>query len=167
MFEWSTLWLILHILAIVVGFGPTFVFGLVASAIQKEPQHAVFGTGVMHLIESRLVIPALTLAPLFGAALIITRRYEFWESTWLLIASPLFLIAWTIGVFVNRPLSARMRAKLQEMMAGKAGPETVEELQAMGRRAQLLGTLMAVLMLTVLVLMVWRPGSCFVGQTGC
>ncbi len=167
MFEWSTLWLILHILAIIIGFGPTFTFGLVAGAIRKEPQNAVFGTKILHLVESRLVIPALTVAPLFGAALIITKRYEFWESTWLLIASPAFAVAWTIGVFFNRPLGNRMRAKLEDMVAGRAGPETVTELESLGKRAQMLGMVMALLMLTILVLMVWRPGSCFVGQAGC
>ena len=165
--EWSQVWLVLHILAVIVGFGPTFVFGLIGASIQKEPQHALFGAKVSHLIESRLVIPALTLAPLFGAALIVTRRYEFWESTWLLVATPLFTTAWIIGIFVNRPIGNRIRGKLEDLSAGRGGPEAFGELQALGKRAQVLGIVMAVLMLTVLVLMVSRPGSCFVGQPGC
>lgn len=165
--EWFQLWLILHILAVIVGFGPTFVFALVGASIRREPQHALFGANLNHLIESRLVIPGLTLAPLFGAALIITRRYEFWESTWLLVAVPLFTVAWIIGIFINRPLSERIRTKLRDLTEGRAGPEAVAELQAMGKRAQALGVVMAVAMLAVLVLMVWRPGACFVGQVGC
>ncbi len=166
-FQWSTFWLILHIAAIIVGFGPTFVFALVASSMQKEPQHALFGARIMHLIESRLVIPALTLAPLFGAALIITKRYEFWRSTWLLIAVPIFIVVWTIGVFFNRPLGHRIRATLEEITAGRGGPQSLADLQAMGKRAQLLGIVIMSGMATILVLMVWRPGACFVGQSGC
>ncbi|MEX2457365.1 MAG: DUF2269 family protein [Actinomycetota bacterium] len=167
MFEWSTLWLILHILAVIVAWGPTFVFGIIGAAIQKDPQHALFGVRLSNTIEKRLVIPAFTLAPLFGAALIFTRRYEFWKSTWLLAATGLFLVAYTIGVGPSRINGHRIQEKLEGMMEGKGGPETIAEVQAMGKRSQMLGIAMAVLTLGVLVLMIWKPGSCFVGQTNC
>ena len=166
-FQWSTLWLILHIAAIIVGFGPTFVFALVATSMQKEPQHALFGARLLHLIETRLVIPALTLAPLFGAALIITKRYEFWKSLWLLIAVPIFIGVWSIGVFVARPLGNRIQATLEEISAGRGGPESMQELEGLGKRSQLFGMLMMSGMAAILVLMIWRPGACFVGQPGC
>lgn len=167
MFEWSTLWLFLHILAVIAAFGPTFVFGIIGAAIQKEPQHALFGVKLNNAIEKRLVIPAFTLAPLFGAALIITKRYEFWKSTWLLIATGMFIVAYSIGVGPSRINGHRIQEKLEAMMEGKAGPETIAEVQAMGKRSQMLGIVMLVLTLGVLLMMVWKPGSCFVGQTGC
>jgi predicted integral membrane protein DUF2269 len=155
--DWSTVWLFLHILAVIAAFGSSFVFGIIGSAIQKEPQHALFGVKLNNAIEKRLVIPGFTLAPLFGIALIISKGYNFFETTWLLIASGLFLIAYTIGVGPSRINGHRIQEKLEAMMEGKAGPETIAEVQAMGKRAQMMGIVMSVLTLGVLVLMVWKP----------
>ncbi len=168
MSTWSKIWLFLHILSIIVAFGPTPVFGIIAAGIQKEPQFASFGVKINNMIESRLVLPAFTLAPLFGAALIFTRRYEFWKTTWLLIAVAVFIVAWSIGVFVNRPIGHKIKEKLDAMMAGTAGPETAAELQGLGKRARMFGMILSLLFLVVLALMIWKPGtSCFVGQLTC
>jgi hypothetical protein len=35
-FRWFHLWLILHILAVIAAFGPTFAFGLIAALGQKN-----------------------------------------------------------------------------------------------------------------------------------
>jgi uncharacterized membrane protein len=167
MATWTKVWLILHILSIIIAFGPTPVFGIIAAAIQKEPQYALFGVKINNAIESKLVLPAFTLAPLFGVLLIFSGHHDFWKSTWLLISVPVFAVAWSIGFFVNRPIGHKLKEKLEAMMAGTAGPETMVELQALGKRAQMFGIILSVLFLVVLVLMIWKPGLCSVGQTSC
>ena len=57
---WSlfTLLLILHILAVIVAFGPTFAFPLMGGMIAKNPQWALPLTQAMEKIETRITLPS-------------------------------------------------------------------------------------------------------------
>ncbi|MCA1727157.1 MAG: DUF2269 domain-containing protein [Actinobacteria bacterium] len=156
-FEWSTLWLILHILSAIIGFGPTFVFGIVGAMVQKEPQHALFAVHLNEAIEKRLVMPAFTLLPIFGVALILSKGYDFFGTRWLLSAASIYLVMYVFGMTINRRVSKSIAAKVEGMVAGQGGPETVTELQALGKKAMRNGILLSIGFLIVLTLMVWKP----------
>lgn len=49
--SWHSFWLILHVLAVVVAFGPTFAFPLIAAFGRKHPQFAVAALHISELIE--------------------------------------------------------------------------------------------------------------------
>jgi hypothetical protein len=158
-FRWFHLWLILHIMAVVAAFGPTFAFGLIAALGQKKPQHAAFAVEVMDTIQRRMTIPVAVAVPILGTLLIYTGHFDLWKSEWLLIAIGLYIVLFGFAVFVQNPNSARM---LQLLSAppppGTAGPPP--EVAALGKKLQMGGAFLGVLILSILVLMVWRPGSC-------
>jgi uncharacterized membrane protein len=167
--SWSTFWLILHVLSAVIAFGPTFAFPLIASFGQKHPQSALAGAEISEVISKRLVTPAAALLPLFGAALIFSKRYELWSSTWLLVSIPLYIVAFAFSALVQARNGARaieiLRSMRERPPGEAAGPPP--ELMAVGRKLQLGGMFLTLLFLIIFVLMFWRPGTCFVNQPGC
>lgn len=158
-FAWYHFWLILHILAVILAFGPTFAFGIIAVMGQKQVQHAAFATQVMDAIQRRMTIPLAVVVPFLGVALIYTANYNLWKSEWLIIAIVLYATLFFFALFVQNPNSAKMLRLLNEPPAtGAAGPPPgVAEL---GRKLQLGGSFLGLLIVAILVMMVWKPGSC-------
>jgi hypothetical protein len=167
--SWFTFWLTLHIMAVIVAFGPTFAFGLIATFGQKHPQFALASAEISDLIEKRMTIPIAVIVPFLGLALIYSAHIDLWRSTWLLIAIPLYIGLFFFGTFVEGRHSNRMVQLLRSMPPGPPpeGPAPPPELVALGRRLQLGGMFLGLLILAILVLMVWQPGNCFTGQPGC
>src|SRR5437588_11685137 len=98
----------LHILAVIVAFGPTFTFGPSSSLARKDPEHAVAYAKVIHWLERNMVIPTAVLVPLFGTALIYTGHIDLRHSEWLGISIILFAIAFFFALFVQLPNSGKM-----------------------------------------------------------
>lgn len=160
---WPQFWLILHVLAVVIAFGPTFAFGLIAGMGQKNPQHARFAAEVSHLIETRLVLPVAVAVFVFGAVLIFVRDYDLLKSEWLLISIVLYIVAMAFSALVQGRWSKRMLAALEALPPGPppegAGPPG--EIAELGKRLQMGGMFLSLIFVAILVLMIWRPGSAF------
>lgn len=165
MWDWFHFWLILHILAVVIAFGPTFAFGLIATYGQKHPQFALAATEISELIEKRLTYPLGVLVPLFGTGLIYTAHVDLWKSEWLLIAIALYIAIFSFSLFVQTRNSNRMIALLRSMPAPSPGGSTdvaagpPPELVSLGRKLQFGGIAMGLGFVVILVLMIWRPGG--------
>jgi hypothetical protein len=165
MWDWFHFWLILHILAVVIAFGPTFAFGLIATYGQKHPQFALASAEISELIEKRLTYPLAVLVPLFGTGLIYTAHVDLWRSEWLLISIPLYIAIFSFSVFVQTPNSNRMIALLRSMPAAPAGGSTdapagpPPEVVSLGRKLQFGGMAMGLGFVVILILMIWRPGG--------
>jgi hypothetical protein len=164
--SWRIFVLFLHILAAIAAFGPSMAYGLVAALGQKEPLHAIFALRVIQRIEQRLAIPMTIAVPILGVILILLGDWVFLENEWLIIAVVLYAIAFFFSIFgVDRWLG-----RMIELSEGMSVPsETGEhvgpgpEFLALTRKVQVGGPLLGVMVLTVLLLMVWKPGGCQVG----
>jgi hypothetical protein len=167
--NWFSFWLILHIMAVIVAFGPTFALPLIATFGQKHPQFALASAEISELIEKRMTIPIAVIVPFLGLALIYSAHIDLWRSTWLLIAIPLYIVLFFYGTLIQSRNSNRMVQLLRSMPPGPPpeGAAPPPELMTLGRKLQLGGMFLALLILAILVLMVWRPGNCFTGQPGC
>jgi hypothetical protein len=161
MFEWSTFWLILHILTVMFALGPAFVFAIIGASAQKEPQHALFAVRLTHTIEKRLVQPVAALVPFTGLGVVVTRRYDFWGSTFLVVVAALFTLNYAFAFFVQGGWSRQMESKLEALQSGTAGPETPQEMMALGKKLRFGGMLLTLILITMVVLMIWRPGAEF------
>ena len=58
MWTWFTLFLILHIMAAIVAFGPTFAFPLMGGMIATNPAWALPISEAMERIEARITLPS-------------------------------------------------------------------------------------------------------------
>jgi len=162
MWSWFTFWLSLHILAVIVAFGPTAAFGIIAAYGQRNPQWAVPSTAIMDLIEKRLTVPLAVVVPLFGTALIFTAHVDLWRSEWLLLAIVLYTLLFFYAVLVQVPTTTKLLHALEAAPQGPpaAGTELSSEVATLGNRVRMGGILLSVLLVVILVLMVWRPGDC-------
>lgn len=168
--SWFTFWLILHVLAVIIGLGSSFAFPIIGSYAARHPEAGGAMAHLGHELETRIVLPIATVIPLFGTALIFAGHYDLWKSTWLLIAISLFIITYGFAVFVQHPNSVRLIKAVDAMPPGPPPPGVTgppPEIAAITKRLQLGGMFLSVLIIAIAVLMMWRPGSCFTGQVGC
>ena len=148
--------LILHVGGAIVAFGPTFAFPLIGSMGGKEPMHANFATRVSEAISDRIVIPLGLFQAVTGAGLIITRGWDLFATPWLLLAIVLYVIAISTSIFYQRPTVNRVIAMTSAPPPpGAAGPPP--ELLALIQRIQRTGMVLTVLLVSIIVLMVWKP----------
>lgn len=163
--SWGQFALFLHILLAIIAFGPTFVFPLIGSAGEKEPQHGNFALRVSEIIEERLVIPAAVALPLVGTWLIYVRNWDLWASEWLWISIAIYIVAFLYAVTLQRGALKKLieftKNPPPQPAEGEAPPEPPAEMQTYMKRLQVGGMLLSLAVVTILLLMVWKPGAAF------
>jgi uncharacterized membrane protein len=102
--------LLLHVGAAIIAFGPTFAFPLIGAAGGREPQHGNFGLRISAAIQERLVIPAALSMPVTGLLLIWSAGFDFFTAHWVDLAIVLYVILVAISLGVARPVLLRMIA---------------------------------------------------------
>jgi hypothetical protein len=158
------LFLLLHVLGAIVVFGPTFVFPIIASQVQKAPQHGHFGAVLGEFIEMRLVLPGAVVQGITGVGLILTSGRDLTQpaNRWLLGAIVLYLIAIGFASTVQARNAKRMVELTAHMPPGPppagapAGPPP--EIAETGRKLAQGGQLLTVLIVAIVALMVLKPG---------
>ena len=163
MWSWFTFFLIGHILAAIVAFGPAFSFALIAAQGQKEPQHAVFAAELIHTLSARVVIPVALVVGVFGIGLIFTAHVDLWHSEWLLIALALYIAAITFSITVQLPRGGKLAELLRAMPPGPppAGATPPAEILKTAKQLQFGGIYLTLSVVAIVVLMVWKPGAAF------
>lgn len=151
-----TLLLLLHVGGAIIGFGPTFAFAVLGPMAGKAGPNG--GVAIMEsivAIEKKLVIPVAALTqPLSGLALIFVAGFsaDFLSHRWLWIAIVIYVVTFYTAIFVQTPLTERM------IHLAKSGPPT-PEFMAMAKRSQRIGPFITVALVTIIVLMVTKPGG--------
>jgi len=112
----------------------------------------------MVTLDSRVVTPvALITQPLSGALLIFNRgfNHDFFSGrrAWLIVSIVLYAIILYTSYIVSRPRVARM------IELSRAGDTGGEEYAGLARTSRALGPIFGVLTITIVILMIWKPGS--------
>jgi hypothetical protein len=150
--------LLLHVLAAIVAIGPNFAFSTIRARGRSDPQHANFGTRVMHDISVRLVYPVGLVIPATGVSMILilgidlTARAFWWLDTAIVIYAGVYLYSF----FVQR----RIVEQIIQLTAAPPPPGTSGPppgLAALATRASRGGTAMLILLVVVVSLMVVKP----------
>ncbi|HEV7810467.1 MAG TPA: DUF2269 family protein [Candidatus Limnocylindrales bacterium] len=157
------LFLFLHVMGAIAVFGPTFVFPIIASQVQKTPQHGHFAAVLSEFIERRLVIPGAIVQGITGVALILITGRDLTAPTnrWLVLAIVLYLIAISFAALVQAKNAEKMVELTANMPPGPppagapAGPPPA--IAATGRALARGGQLLTVLIVLIVVLMVTKP----------
>ena len=106
--NWFLFWLLPHVAAAIIAFGPTFVFPLLGSLLEKTPSALHFGMELAHKMETRLIIPVALTMLVSGTDMIITANINVLATTYLLVAIILYLIALSIAVFNQVPATSKL-----------------------------------------------------------
>jgi hypothetical protein len=158
------LFLFLHVMGAIAVFGPTFVFPIIASQVQKAPQHGHFAAVLSEFIERRLVLPGAVVQGVTGVALIIIagRDLTARANWWLGISIVLYLIAIGFAAMVQAKNAEKMVHLTANMPPGPppagapAGPPP--EIAATGKALGQGGQFLTVLIVLIVILMVVKPG---------
>jgi hypothetical protein len=156
----------LHILCIVVGFGTSFLYPVLASKARALPPNE--GYAVNHTafsVSKYLTTYPIYAAGVFGLTLVILsdKAYTF-SQTWVSVAFVLFFIAVLFAGFVHVPNLKAMDELSGKLARGEATPskegppKEVLELQERGPRAGMYGGLLHLLFLLLVIDMIWKPG---------
>ena len=156
--SWFEFWLILHIVAAIVAFGPTFVFPVVGPMIAANPQHAIFGFEVFHALETKLILPFALTMPVSGIGLIRTAQVDTAHSTWLVVAIALYVVAVALAFVHQLPATDRILSLLRDTPAGTPPPA---QTMTLIMRTRVVGMLLTLLLVSIIVLMITRPGAAF------
>jgi uncharacterized membrane protein len=161
-FPWL-LWL--HIFGAIVAFGPIFTFPLIASMGGKEPMHANFGTRISERISHGITIPLAVVQGITGLSLLWVSGRDLTASTnyWLDVAIVLYVIALSFSYFVQ----ARRVGAIIEMTStpppppppGQAPAGPPPAVAAAAAQIRQGGMLLSVLIVSIIFLMVIKPGA--------
>ena len=148
------LFLFLHLVAVVVGFGGVLLNGLYGAQAQKRPGPGGLAiTEANFFVSTRVAEPAIYLVPLFGFALVglSDSGWEF-SQTWIILS----LILYVIGLANARIILVPTTARMIEMM--RAGPPDPGKMEAAGKRLAAAGGFSHLIFTAIMVLMIWKPG---------
>jgi hypothetical protein len=157
--------LVLHILSAIVGFGTVFLNGLYALDAKRRPPREGLAVAEANFAVSSIASWVILVVFFLGAALVglsdgAWTMGSFWVST--------SMVAFIAGVGVSHgllmPNERRMltlERELQELEGTKLDgpPEQAVELADRGRRAAALGTVLNLIVVFILYLMVFKPGT--------
>ncbi len=123
MTQWFPLFLLLHVLAAIVAFGPIFTFPLMGRMGGAEPQHANFSTRVSATISRRITIPAALTMPVSGVLMIWATGINP-AQLWLITGIALYVFAVLYAILVQGRAVERLIA-LTSGPPPSAGPGAI------------------------------------------
>jgi hypothetical protein len=105
------------------------------------------------------IAPASTLLLLSGIGLIVTTNRPITQP-WLATGIVLYLVATGLGIFVQTPSSNRMIRIAKGDLEGLNIPPdgAFQALMREVKKSRIVGTILLILFLTILALMIWKPG---------
>lgn len=157
---------LLHLMAVIVGFGSSFVWPVLGAQARKlGPGEASLTISRTALQSSKLLTTvAIYLAALFGILLVVFSG-EAWKfsQTWISVAFVLFIAGAVLG-YLLAANSKKMVGLQERLVSGEAKggpggpPPEVAELQALGKRSAMFGGLAHLMFLLLMIDMIWKPG---------
>jgi uncharacterized membrane protein len=149
------LWLFLHVMGAIIAFGFGFYAPVFGAMTAREPQYGNWYLRVGKRISTIFIIP-------FGLSLFVTGvllvtevgGFRRFEELWLTLS----LVIYVIAMFVVLVPMRRAADRLIPMTVVPPGPEgQPAEVAQLLRRMRLYGVLLAVSVVAIVALMVWKP----------
>jgi uncharacterized membrane protein len=139
-----------HILFAIIAFGFNATYAIWLIRAQRNPQHTDFALRGVKFMDDYFANPAYILLLLSGLAMVFIVPYQL-TTFWIAGAIVLWAIAIILGYGVYTPTLSRQIRVLAASGADSA------EFRALSTRGTIVGITLAVLVLLILVLMVFKP----------
>jgi hypothetical protein len=156
--------LVVHILSVVVGIGTVMLNGLYAAQAQKRQGPSGRAVSEANFAVSSIAEYVIYTIPLWGILLVLFSD-DAWSfsDTWIWLSIVLFIVAMGISHSVLIPGHKKINALLLETEQGPppAGgpPPQVAQITELGKRQAAGGMTLNLIVVVLLVLMIWKPGS--------
>ncbi|HKW71254.1 MAG TPA: DUF2269 family protein [Candidatus Dormibacteraeota bacterium] len=148
MFSFYIVLKFIHILAAITAVGANITYGVWNARVGNEPSHAAFALKGIKFIDDRIANPSYGVVLITGLLMIFAGNWGF--KLWIVLA--LILFAVLIAGGVTYTISLRNQVKLAD-----SGDVTSSAYQALDRRTAIIGASLAVPVLLILVMMVFKP----------
>lgn len=149
--------LIVHVGAVIVGLGPSFIYARIGKAGATEPAHALFALRLSRALSTRWTHPLATVVLVSGFALIWVTGYDVLRTPWLLASIVLYGASFVYATFVNNRDLDAMLAIIEQGPPASQPASAQAELARLRRRVRRGGLFMRGIVLIVLVLMIAKP----------
>jgi hypothetical protein len=161
------LFLVLHILCAIVGFGAVYLNGVYGAEMKKRRGAEAIAIYDANYRVSKIGEYVIYGVFIFGFALV-GLSDSVWEfsQTWVWLSIVLFVFGIGLSHGVLLPAVRRMGVLMREMASGgppPAGaggpPPQAAEMENLGKRVGITGAALNVLVVVFLFIMVWKPGG--------
>ena len=150
------LWLSLHIIGAIGAFGFGFAAPIYGAMLAGEPQHGNWFLRATKRVSDVLIIPLALSMAITGTLLVLsTGGFSRFSELWLATAVVVYIGAIAAVFLVQRPTLARLIA-LTSTPPGPDGPSP--EVPVLLARLRVIGFGLLVAIITIVALMVWKPG---------
>jgi uncharacterized membrane protein len=140
----------IHILSAITAVGLNVSYGVWMVRAQKDPSHTTFALKGIKFLDDRIANPAYGVLLLTGLLMVVLLPYPI-LTFWIDGALVLYVILVLVAVTQYTP-TLRNQIKLAE-----GGDVSSAEFMRLNRRGRVLGQGMAVIVLLILVMMVFKP----------
>jgi len=140
----------IHIFAAIVAVGMNISYAVWIIRAQREPAHTAFALKGIKFIDDRIANPAYGVALVTGIAMVFLIGYKI-TTLWIDIAMVLFVALVLLAATQYTP-ALREQVKLAEV-----GDTTSAEFTRLAKRGQVIGQVLAVIVLLILAMMVFKP----------
>jgi uncharacterized membrane protein len=150
-FGYYQLLLVIHLLAVIVGIGAVVLNGIYGNEAKKAGPNGGNAVVRANHAVSTIAEYIIYLIPIPGILMVIKSPVWDFDQAWVMLSIALYVIALGVAHAVLIPSSKRMIELTQ-------GPPT-PEVEAVGKRLAIAGTTNNLIVVALVVLMVWKPGS--------
>jgi uncharacterized membrane protein len=140
----------LHILAAIVAVGLNISYGVWIVRARRDPGHVSFALKGVKFLDDRIANPAYGFLLITGLLMVFLVPYPI-TTLWILIALVLYAVLVVLALVFFTP-ALRAQIKLAE-----AGDTSSADFMRLGRRAQILGQVLGVIVILILAMMVFKP----------
>jgi uncharacterized membrane protein len=145
--------LVLHILAVVIGFGGMFIAGFYGNESRRLPadEGLVVAQATMR-VSAQVPTVAVCAVPILGILLILMSD-DVWQfsQAWISLSLLLYIVLMGLATGLQVPT-------LRKLIALRAAGGNATQVEALGKRAAVVGAIVNVLWVITLALMVFKPG---------
>ena len=145
--------LVLHILAVIIGFGGMFIAGFYGDESRRLPadEGLVVAQATMK-VSGQVPTVAVYAVPILGILLVLMSD-DVWQfsQAWISISFLLYIVLMGLATGLQVPT-------LRKLVALRAAGGNATQVEALGKRAAVVGAIVNVLWVITLALMVFKPG---------
>jgi len=146
--------LFIHVLAVVLAFGPTFAYGILFSVAQKEPRSVPAFFSAIRKVDTYLVDPGMIVVLLAGIYLLAEGPWEGSEA-FIAIGFAAIIVLFGLQHGFFRPQGRRAQALAERDL--KQGDTLSEEFEAVARRLAAAGPIAGLIVVVTIFFMVVKP----------
>lgn len=142
----------LHIFLAIVAVGFNISYAIWQARASGQPQHMGFALRGVKFMDDYIANPSYAGLLVVGVLLVLLGPWEF-SDFWIYASIVLYVLMGVVAFFFYSPVLRQQIAAYEA--AGAATPEFV----ALGNRGRTVGIILAVIVVTIIVLMVVKPGA--------